>query len=188
MSAADNSFKNRTAEKPFPKRVDVNIWLDSLDELFSDFDPRSYAKRTVSDDFILQVKKITAEQKGEKTILYLQLPEANRNQKEEEIISGRLHLYFSEKYQQLLHEKKNKIWKSTVLIACGIALMIISSYIIYQDSDKYFLRLLLILFEPAGWFTLWLGLDRLTSNYGTDLKEMNFYKRMTEAQIKFSTI
>ena len=30
----------------------VSIWIDSYDDVFSDFDPRSYDERNISDDFL----------------------------------------------------------------------------------------------------------------------------------------
>jgi hypothetical protein len=48
------------------KEIIVNIWLDSLDELFSDFDPKSCLNRTVSNDFILQIQRVVAHQQGKK--------------------------------------------------------------------------------------------------------------------------
>ena len=35
----------------------ISIVLDSYDDLFSDFDPRPYRIRALSDDFLLECKK-----------------------------------------------------------------------------------------------------------------------------------
>ncbi|MEH6513151.1 hypothetical protein [Maribacter arcticus] len=188
MDYLNKSSEYSNEKKTFSKHVIVNIWLDSLDELFSDFDPRSYLKRTVSDDFIAQIRKVVAEQQGEKLILQLQLPAETRNKQDENIIAKRLQFHFKEKYEGLLKEKRNGIRNALILTLSGIALMIISSYITFLNVEKYPLHLLLVIFEPGGWFCLWTGLDRLIDYAGKRKKELNFYSRMFNAQIQFSTI
>jgi len=188
MDQLNKSPENSDQKKPFSKRAVVNIWLDSLDELFSDFDPRSYLKRTVSDDFIAQVRKVVVDQQGKKMILRLQLPAGTRNEKDEDIIATRLQLYFKDKCGQLLKERQNGIRNAIILTISGIALMIFASYITFLNSERYYLQLLLVLFEPGGWFCLWTGLDRLIDYSGKRRKELGFYSRMATAQIQFSTI
>ncbi|HAD81485.1 MAG: hypothetical protein A2509_01885 [Candidatus Edwardsbacteria bacterium RIFOXYD12_FULL_50_11] len=188
MDQPNKSPENSDRDKTTSKRDVVNIWLDSLDELFSDFDPRSYLKRTVSDDFIAQVRKVVADQQGKEMILRLQLPAGTRNEQDEEIIAVRLQLYFTERCNQFKKERQNGIRNAVILTLSGIALMIFASYITFLNSERYYLQLLLVLFEPGGWFCLWTGLDRLIDYSGKRRKELDFYSRMATAQIQFSTI
>ena len=44
-----------------PHKIVVSLWLDNYDNIFSDFDPRSYAHRELSDDFLIEAKKVTHE-------------------------------------------------------------------------------------------------------------------------------
>ena len=39
----------------------IFLWLDDFDDIFSDFDPRPYSARELSDDFLDEVRKIAAE-------------------------------------------------------------------------------------------------------------------------------
>lgn len=188
MDPSNKSSEYGNENKTFSNYETVNIWLDSLDELFSDFDPRTYSKRTVSDDFIAQIRKVIADRKGENLILQLQLPEKTRNKQDETIIAKRLQFHFKKKYEELLKEKKNGIRNAIILTLSGIALMIISSYINYFEVEKYRFHLLLVIFEPGGWFCLWTGLDRLIDYAGKRKKELNFYSKMFNTPIQFSTI
>ncbi|MBK6275849.1 MAG: hypothetical protein IPF58_14690 [Saprospirales bacterium] len=36
---------------------EISIWLDAYDDIFSSFDSRPLSERTVSDDFLSEVKK-----------------------------------------------------------------------------------------------------------------------------------
>jgi hypothetical protein len=175
-------------KKNVSKQVVVNIWLDSLDELFSDFDPRSYLKRTLSDDFITQIRRVVADQVGEKMILQLQLPAEIRNEQDEDVIAGRLQNYFTEKHGQLLKKRKNGIRNAVFLMLLGLLLMVISSYIVFLNSAEYYPNLLLVLFEPGGWFCMWTGLDRLLDHSLKQRKELNFYSRMSATHFQFKTI
>ena len=35
----------------------ISLWIDSYDDIFSDFDPRPFSARNISDDFLYEVKK-----------------------------------------------------------------------------------------------------------------------------------
>ncbi len=53
--------------------------------------------------------------------------------------------------------------------------MIAASYIFFMKSEKYHIHFLLVLFEPAGWFLLWTGLDHLVNSPKETKKDIDFY-------------
>ena len=167
--------------------AEVSILLDSYDDIFSDFDPSLYSERALSDDFIEQVKKITGSKKGNKMILRFLLPANMRNEQQEKIIVKRLHSYFKSAHQQLESEVKGINKSGLVLIFIGIFMMLAASYISFMQHEKYLVHFLLVLFEPAGWFFLWAGLDRLVFSSKGTKKELDFYLRITKSEIKFFT-
>ena len=57
-----------------PEPVDISIWIDSYSDMFSDFDPRSFSERTISNDFIAQLKKVSRDTKGKVSVLKLLVP------------------------------------------------------------------------------------------------------------------
>ena len=177
---------NSGFEKQTHEDVEISIWLDSYDEIFSDFDPRPYSKRTISDDFILQVRKVINHRYQKRMTLMLLLPESVRNEGDEQVISEHLHEHFITINDRFLQEKRKTNRKGLLLITSGIILMIIASYISFMKSESYYSHLLLILFEPAGWFMLWMGLDYLVYYSGKTRKELNFYSHMAKTIIKFN--
>lgn len=169
------------------KHAEINILLSSYNDIFSDFDPSAYAERTLSDDFIIQTKKISKTKSGNKMLLRLLLPANKRNEQDEKVIVERLHSYFKNVHQQLVSEVRKINIRGLILTLTGTVIMIAASYISFIKPEKYPVHLLLVLFEPAGWFLLWVGLDHLVYSSKEPKKELDFYSRMTKSEIKFFT-
>lgn len=187
-------MKKKTEEiNPIPKQsllelAEVSILLDSYDDIFSDFDPSVYSERTLSDDFIIQAKKFSRNKIGNKKMsLRLLLPANKRNEQEEKVIIKRLHSYFKSVHEQLEAEVRKTNTRGLILTLIGIAIMIAASYISFMKPEKYHVHLVLVLFEPAGWFLLWAGLDHLVYSSKEAKKDLDFYSRMTTSEIKFFT-
>lgn len=185
MKQGPDDIKDKTS---LPIAIaEVSIWLDSYDDIFSDFDPNPYATRALSDDFITQAIKFSKDKNGKKMALNLLLPAAMRNEQSEKIVIKRLHAYFKESYQQLKQEISKTTNKGLVFIFVGIILMVVASYLSFLKEQKYFMHVLLVLVEPAGWFLFWSGLDHIVYQSKTTKKEFEFYSKMAKADIKFLT-
>ena len=167
--------------------IEINIWLDSYDEMFSDFDPRPYRKRVISDDFISQVRKVVKDQYQRKMTLCLLLLEPNRNHQDEQVIAERIINYFKTNSDQLQEEKRTSIRKGLLLVVLGILLMLMASYFSFIKSESYYVHMLLILFEPAGWFLLWMGLEKSVNFPTIKRRELDFFAHMAKTEIKFGT-
>ena len=167
--------------------AEISILLDSYDDIFSDFDPSPYSERTLSDDFIVQSKKLSRNKSGNKMSLKLLLPANKRNEQEEKGIVKRLHSYFRNVHQQLEAEVRKTNKRGLVLTFIGILTMLAASYISFMKIQKLHIHFLLVLFEPAGWFLLWTGLDHLVHSSKETKKELEFYSKMSKSEIKFFT-
>lgn len=167
--------------------TEISIWLDSYDDIFSDFDPSPYSERLLSDDFLTQAIKFSKNKGGHKMTLNLLLPASIRNEPNEKTIIKRLHSHFRDTYLQLKSEIKKSNQKGIILVLIGTALMITASYLSFMKRQEYSLHLLLVLFEPAGWFLLWAGLDHLVYQSKASKKEFEFYSKMAKSEIKFLT-
>ena len=177
---------NTLSKHSIPQLAKINILLSSYDYIFSDFDPSAYAERTLSHDFITQAKNISKNKPGTKILVTLLLPAKKRNDAEEKMIIERLYSYFKIMHIQLISDEK-KIRKRGILLALvGTITMIIASYMSFIKPEKYPAHLLIVLFEPAGWFLLWMGLDHLVSTSKETQEELNFYSKMIKSEIIFS--
>ena len=65
---------------------EVSLWVDNYDEFFSDFDPRPYSQRTLSDDFLHEAKKAVREKASGKVELTLLIPKNKRAKEIENVI------------------------------------------------------------------------------------------------------
>jgi len=167
------------------KLAEINILLSSYNDLFSDFDPSAYPERTLSDDFIMQAKEISKNKSGNNMSLRLLLPANKRNEQDEGLILERLTSHFRNVYKQLKSEVRKANVKGFTLTFIGIIIMISASYISFIKPDKFHAHLLLVLFEPAGWFLLWIGLDHLVYFLKDTKRELAFYSKMTKSEIDF---
>jgi hypothetical protein len=166
---------------------EISIQLNSYDDIFSVFDPNVYAERTLSDDFLIHAKKISKNKSGNKMSLRFLLPENKRNAEEEKAIVKRLHFYFKNVHQHLQSAIRKTVTSGLIFSLAGIALMIAASYISFTKPEKYPFHLLLVLFEPAGWFLLWVGLDHLVYSSKETKKDLAFYSKMIKSEINFFT-
>ena len=178
---------NKIPQQSLLQLAEVSILLDSYDDIFSDFDPSEYSERTLSDDFIIQAKKISRNKIGNKMSLRLLLPANKRNEHEEKAIIKRLHSYFKGVHQTLNTEAKKANIRGLIFTLIGIIIMIAAGYISFIKPEKYHVHFLLVLFEPAGWFLLWTGFDHLANSSKETKKDHDFYLKMTKSEIVFVT-
>lgn len=171
-----------------PKHTEINILLSSYSDIFSHFDPSAYNERTLSHDFITQAKNIFKNKKGTNVLFTLLLIANRRNEEEEKVIIERLYSYFKTTHLQLVAHAR-KIRKRGILLALvGTITMIVASYMSFIKPEKYPAHLVIVLFEPAGWFLLWMGLDHLVTTSKETKEELNFYSKMIKSEILFSNI
>lgn len=167
---------------------EISIWLDSYEDIFSDFDSRPLSERTVSDDFLSEVKKVCDEKSRNKIHLKLSMPEPLRNTDHEAVITKRLHLYFQNSHRMLEKDARKKNIRGIYFILAGMLLMLCASYISFLKPQKFYIHTLLILFEPAGWFFLWSGLDHLVYFSKSKKADLIYFNKMAEAVIRFDSI
>ena len=167
------------------KEGNISLILDTYDDIFSDFDPRPYAERALSDDFLIECNRASRDKTQEQGIeLRLLIPKIKRNKPEEVKIKKRLKDHFikhtHQKQRDLNAEKKSGgIWfvAGTVLIT--------ASTLIYNREGMFF-NFLLVMLEPAGWFTIWNGLDRIFIGTKERKNELEFYQKMSKGEITFN--
>lgn len=164
----------------------LSLWLDAYTDIFSDFDPRPFAERAISDDFILQIRRL-ARDSNKIAVLRLLLPEGAEREEHERTTAARLHDYFERTYDQLDAEARAVRNKGVQMIAVGVAMMVVASYLYYRGLTQFSHYLLLVLLEPGGWFLLWNGLDNLFTFAKAKKRDLAFFARMAAAHVEFGT-
>jgi len=167
---------------------DVNIWIDSYEDLFSDFDPRPFTERAVSDDFISEMNKFTEEKDERVRTLRFQIPEKMRDEKAERIIINRLTNDFRREYLRFAEEVKTGRRRAFFIALFGMISLMIALIFTTAEGNKLGYNLLRTIFEPAGWFMVWTGLDKLFFGGKNQKRKRNFYERLEKCKVEFDSI
>ena len=164
---------------------DLNFWIDSYDDLFSDFDSRPFSGRAISDDFILEMNKLTEEKEDFVKTIRFQIPAKVRDEKTEAIIVERLTKEFRREYIRFEDElnvgRKNGILMAILGFTALMSAVIITSI----DGNKLWQNSLKILFEPAGWFLIWTGFDKMFIAGKPIKRKRAFYARLEKSKVEF---
>ncbi len=177
----DKKQKEKISEEL--KQGNISLILDSYNDIFSSFDPRPYSEKALSDDFLTECKKASVDKREEGLELRLLVPAHRRNSEYEQQIRKRMKTHFQKHYKEKKNEVK-KIRKEGVLwFLLGATLIFTATWLYTQEGFIY--NMLFVLFEPAGWFTLWNGLDRIFILPREKGPELNFYKKMAKVKIYF---
>jgi hypothetical protein len=170
-----------------PMHPDISLWLDSYDDIFSDFDSRDASVRAISVDFLDEAKRAAAD-KNEGLKLNLLIRESKRDKRIERIIGRRLKSHFERHHRILKKEKNSMIKNGFLFVFTGVLIMALAAYVMVNFEEKTTLTsFLLILLEPAGWFFFWEGLDIVLFKPKEKKEEFNFYKKLSHAEINFDS-
>jgi hypothetical protein len=164
---------------------DIKLWLESYDDIYSDFDSRHYLKRRISEDFLDELRnelKISEALNGNITLL---LPQSKRVQASEKIIVKGLTEHFQQQYNFHKSKCRNKLNKGILLFIIGFIIMLLNSWLSFHYEESFAIIFLRILFEPAGWFLLWAAFDFVFYDFAKLKTVRNFYQLLSNAQIHF---
>jgi hypothetical protein len=166
------------------RQGNISLILDSYDDLFSDFDPRPYNDRALSDDFLIECKRATRDlPESEELELRLLVPKNKREIDDEIRIKKRLRSHF----QKHAHRKQTELnsMKREGLLWFFAGSMFIVFAVFLSEQPGLLFKILFIMFEPAGWFTLWNGLQKMFLDTKEKMPEFQFYQKMAKMQITF---
>ena len=167
------------------KLSEISLWIDTYDDIFSDFDPRPYSQRAISDDFLNELMKATRSKTSGKTEIRFLVPTKIRSTHQEAIIKKRLQEYFHHKMNIVKQERKELIIHGLRFTGIGVVLMIIATILLSRGVENIPTNFLIILLEPAGWFLFWNGMDTLIYRVKAKLPEHDFNKNMAKAEVTF---
>ncbi|MDO8528483.1 MAG: hypothetical protein Q7S06_01160 [Nanoarchaeota archaeon] len=171
-------------EKDFSSS-EIPLWLDDYNDLFSDFDPRHYSHRALSQDFLEELKRASRDKKPRRIQLELLVPKEKRNLKEEFVISKRLKEHFMKHFLTLKKEYQKTLKEGVIFLVFGIAFMILTTYFLINRKDNYFLTLISVFLEPGGWFLFWEGLYLMIFESRKKHPDLKFYKKMSRLKTEF---
>ncbi|PIU89068.1 hypothetical protein COS64_01825 [archaeon CG06_land_8_20_14_3_00_37_11] len=162
----------------------ISMMLDNYDDIFSDFDSREYSQKLLSDDFLIEAKKVSVETISGSFELRLLIPSEERDEELENVIKKRLRENFKHQYKKLIKEHQELTVKGTLFIITGVIIMLITAALNYFENN-FIITFLFIIGQPAGWFFFWEGLGLLMFKPKLLKNELIFYRKMARCEIKF---
>jgi hypothetical protein len=164
----------------------ISIKVEGYDDIFSDFDARPYSKRSLSVDFLDEIKRASYDKSDEGIELAINVPRDKREKADEEVISDRLARHFQRHYQMLVQEKRGVIKNGSLMVILGVICMVAATFVLFEDpSHNLLLSFLIVFLEPAAWFLLWEGMDLIIFHSKNINKELDFYRKMSNCEINY---
>jgi hypothetical protein len=165
------------------REANISLILDSYNDIFSDFDPRSYSERALSDDFLVECRR-AARDKETGVELILSVPRNKRNLNDEFRIKKRIkdhfHRHHVEKEREIKKIKRDGfIW---ILIGILINILVVSGFL---NVESKLLHTIFGIFEVPSWFLIWEGLSKILLESRKFEPEYIFYRKMANAEIVF---
>ena len=181
-----NTENGRKDQSPF-KFSQISLWLDSYTDIFSDFDPRPYSQRALSHDFLSEVKRASSDKESGSMELSFLIDRKKRDSNLESIIRRRLKAHFKHHVELLKKEKDKTIIRGLLFSMVGVVLMFATTIILfrYEKGGNIIMSFLIVLLEPAGWFSFWEGLNTIFFESKNVNPELAFYRKMIDASINF---
>lgn len=167
---------------------DLNFWIDSYDDLFSDFDSRPYSERAISDDFLVELNKLTEEKEDFVKTVCFQLAAKIRDEKTEALIMNRLVKRFENQFARFSSELNASRRNGILMTVIGVAALMFAVFITSLGEHTLWQSSLKILFEPAGWFLIWTGLDKLYLGGKPIKRKRDFYALLEKSKVEFVSI
>jgi hypothetical protein len=177
---------NAKEMKKVLQKSEVALWLESYDDIFSDFDPRPFSQRAISDDFLLEVMKASRDRGNESAELKFLIAPEIRDHNHEAVIKKRLRECFTKEYHKLIKERKAIFNRALFFVSAGIILMFVSSLVAFFYLGKHIMfNFVVAITEPAGWFLFWEGLNRTIKDYRKVNPNFEFYRKLSKSNISF---
>ena len=167
--------------------AELNLWLDSYDDIYTDFDSRHYLKRRISEDFLYELRTEMKYKKHYAGDMVLLLQQERRDEPTEKIIANSLTDFFTSQFRFHQDKCRKKLNKGILFFATGVIIMLLNAWFSYHSGESFPIIGLKVLLEPAGWFLLWAALDFLFYDFTELKKERNFYKELSKMHIHFKS-
>jgi hypothetical protein len=161
----------------------ISLMLDTYDDIFSDFDPRHFSERAISHDFLQECRRASIEKVSKGLEIRLMMPEKLRDPISEGIIHERLHKHFQKHYRDKLEQKRRIKREGAIWTGAGMVSMVFAG--VLTAAGGFWNNILLVLFEPAGWFLVWTGFEMLLKDVRSKVPDLEFYSKMASADFKF---
>jgi len=163
--------------------MEIALALDSLDDLFSDFDIRGYGERALSKDFLdeLRVRLRKYWKLRDVAIVFL-VPPGERAAAEESLVLERVGRFFAERRERYRKADRSAKLRSLAYIGVGAGLSIGANLLAPRFPGLPLLDVFLLI---PSWFFVWSGLDLLLQRRGELETKKRYYAALSGMRMEF---
>jgi len=167
------------------KQYEMGFWLDSYEDLFSDFDPRQYSQRQLSNDFLYELKLRYREIPKGKLEVRFYIPKKLRKLKLETSTKKKMKDYFSFELKQADNRRMSRQKGGLVYLAAGVLILTINGVFAWEYPQDRFLEFIGFILAPAGWFSTWTAFEKFFIEPEEERRRREFLSRMTKCEFLF---
>ena len=169
-----------------PAFREITITLDTYDDIFSDFDPRPYYERELSEDFIKEIHRRYMEDKRGRFEVHFTIPFSERDAKEEALIKKRLREHFAIQMARETESIKSTKARGYVYLLAGAAVLLSDAFaLVVLNESSVFYRILSVLVVPAGWYGMWTGMGKVIDDPFASIERRALYEKFEKANYIF---
>lgn len=165
---------------------EISIWLDKYEDLFSEYDESNYKNRTLSDNFLTEIRKLVHEADSANVELKFNLMADEPNLETESVIINNMHSYFEHKAKDAKSEKRNILRTGGLLSVAGFAMITFIIMVGHSWSSNLLFKGSEMMLDPLGWFLIWNGLDMIFVQSKKEQPHIDFNHKMANAKLTFS--
>lgn len=168
---------------------EIAIVIDTWDDVFSDFDPRPLNERTLSEDFIQELKKRYRETRRGDFVVTLYAPVSLKDEKSENMVEQRLKKHFRHRFLQRQKDIIRTRIRGVIFVifgVCFLALLMLMTY--FKIFKQLIVEILSIIFMPLGWFGIWEGFSKIVDTSPGVVQEESLFSKLSKANYQFKYI
>jgi len=168
---------------------EIAIVIDSWDDIFSDFDPRPLSERTLSGDFIDELKKRYRETRRGDFMVKIYAPVSLKNEESERKVIQRLKRDFRHQYLQKIKIVRRIRIRGVIFLLIGVSsLSFLTLATYFKFLSQLIIEILSIILMPLGWFGFWEGLSKLVDTSPVFIQESSLFEKLSKAIYQFHYI
>ncbi|VVC01990.1 Uncharacterised protein [uncultured archaeon] len=165
---------------------EITIQLDTYDDIFSDFDPRPFHSRELSDDFIKEMRKRYLEDKRGRFEVRFTMPSSERDLREEALIKKRLREHFAAMAAREDEAVSSIRAKGYIYMVIGAIVLVADVFALFVlNESSVFYKILSVLLVPAGWYGMFEGMGKVIDQPNEALERKGVDEKFEKANYIF---
>lgn len=186
MTGVLKSLEKQYQKNPGNKAFQIEVKINSYQDIFNDLDPSPLKRRDLDEHFILYLDESSAEIPLKYPIeICIHCPD-RINKKE---LEGRIRLgvkgFYQFNYQKLKEESRQLLMDALVYLVVSLISLSISFYLGHRLSSAYFGDIIIEGFSIGGWVFLWEALVLVAFKSRVQQKEKKRLLRIIRSNIQF---